>query len=470
MQDHPPLRRTRHEQAEIAAVRALSTFNEAREAFGDAGEDPADFARVIAGIVVECDHLRLDEIPINQAVRIGVGVERLRAEGVGLDHLLEVSMAAGSGAARLLDTERAEGLARALVLVVTRAYLDAEASENRDQQKVLRSLVAISRAVNRSLDPAQVAEAGLSETLRAMSLDAGGIWLGTGESLSLVKTHGIPEAVRERLLRLDVAKAEPFRRAISTGAAVEHEVPGGDAVLSAYRSALVVPLVGSHGGLGVLAVGSRRERRFDESEVDFVTSVADHLAVALDHAFEHLREAHTDYLTGLANRSEFESALRRELAGSHRHRRPLSLMLMDLDDLKQLNDGFGHHAGDQAIRAVANVIRKAVRTTDISARLGGDEFAIGMPEAGLSQAREVAFRIHDALRAERLEAAPSVTLELSFGVVEWVPGQDYERLFEAADRLLYEDKGRHQAHRPGGAGTLGPSTPSSDPTSSPATH
>jgi diguanylate cyclase (GGDEF)-like protein len=454
------------ERAENAASRAIARLADVREAFADAGEDPGEFARMIARVVVECDRDGLDEIPLGQALRAGVAVERLRAEGVSLDQLLELAMASLAGAGRLLQGERAGRLGQALVLVVTRSYLDAEASENREQQKVLRSLVSISRAVNRTLDPVQVAEAGLSETLRAMGLDSGGIWLGTGESLSLVHSHGVSEPVREHLLRLDIAAGAAVQRALATASAVQVQLPRSEAALTAYRNALLIPLVGARGSLGLLAVGSRRQRRFEETEVDFVTSVADHLAAALEHALEHRREAHTDYLTGLANRSEFETAVRRELAAVHRHRRHLSLMLIDLDDLKRLNDGFGHHAGDEAIRAVARVIRKAVRTSDISARLGGDEFGIAMPEAGLAQAREVAARIHEALAAERLEAAPSVSLELSFGVVDWQREQDYDGLFEAADALLYQDKRRHQARR---ARETGASNASSDPTSSPAT-
>ncbi|HVD00351.1 MAG TPA: GGDEF domain-containing protein [Candidatus Dormibacteraeota bacterium] len=453
------------QRAESDAVDAIAQLTEAREAFGEAGEDPTEFARTLARIVVECDRAGLDEIPIAQALRAGVAVERLRAEGIGLDHLLELTMISVSVVGRRLDG--GEALGRALVLVVTRSYLDAEASENRAQQKALRSLVGISRAVNRTLDPELVAEAGLNETLRAMGLDSGGIWLGSGENLSLVHAHGISEEVRARLLRLDITASPAVQRAAATAAAVRLDVPASDVAFDAYRSALLVPLLGARGNLGILAVGSKRKRRFEESEIDFVTSVSDHLAAALDHALEHRREAHTDYLTGLANRSEFESAVGRELAGARRHRRPLSLMLMDLDDLKKLNDGFGHHAGDEAIRAVAGVIRKAVRTSDISARLGGDEFGIAMPAAGRAQAREVAARIEAGLRAERLEAAPTVGLELSFGVVEWQPGQRQDELFAAGDVLLYRDKRRHQARR---ARETGASKASSDPTSSPATR
>jgi diguanylate cyclase (GGDEF)-like protein len=220
-------------------------------------------------------------------------------------------------------------------------------------------------------------------------------------------------------------------------------------------------------------VGSRRQRSFDESEVGFVNVVADHLAAALDHAFEHRREAHTDYLTGLANRAEFESSVRRELAAAHRRGRTLSLMAMDLDQLKKINDTQGHHAGDDAIRAVAAVIRKAVRTSDISSRLGGDEFGVAMPDAGLAQAGEVVARIQGMLREHNALTRQPIDLELSFGLAEWQPGQNYDTLFQIADRNLYRDKRRHNARRAraaGAAGRLGGSKPSSPSSSLPATH
>ena len=234
----------------------------------------------------------------------------------------------------------------------------------------------------------------------------------------------------------------------------------------------MVPLRGSHGQVGLLAVASRRERIFDEAEISFVSAISDHLASALDHAFEHRREAHTDYLTGLANRSEFETSVRRELAAVNRHGRPLSLMLMDLDELKKINDRFGHHAGDEAILLVAQVIRKAVRTSDISARLGGDEFGIAMPDADLGHAGEVVTRIQGALREQNLSGATPHNLELSFGLAEWQPGQEYAELFEVADRNLYRDKRRHVARRARQValdGKLEESKAPSPSTSSPAT-
>ena len=441
--------RTELERADLAAVQALDRLAATCLSFSNHGEDPNGFARMLARIVVESDRHGLDEIPIEQALRAGAAAERLRGEGLGLDILLELSMAIVSAVARALGRERISNLGRALVLVLTRSYLDAEVAEHQEQKQELRALISISRAVNRTLDPVQVAEAGLRETLRAMRLDAGGIWLsqGGGDALLLVHTVGVTEAINDRVRGIDISGFDHVKQAIAARTAVQFNVEVEDPLLGAYRSALLLPLRGAHGTVGLLAVGSRRERIFDEAEIGFVSAISDHLASALDHAFEHRREAHTDYLTGLANRSEFETSVRRELAAVNRHGRPLSLMLMDLDELKKINDRFGHHAGDEAILVVAHVIRKAVRTSDISARLGGDEFGIAMPEAGLGHAGEVVARIQDALREQNLSGATPHNLEASFGLSEWQAGQDYSDLFEVADRNLYRDKRRHVARR-----------------------
>jgi diguanylate cyclase (GGDEF)-like protein len=467
--------RTELERADLAAVQALERMDDTCLSFANHGEDPKGFARMLARIVIDSDRHGLDEIPIEQTLRAGVAAERLRAEGLGLDILLELSMAVVAAVARTLGRERISDLGRALVLVLTRSYLDAEVAEHQEQKQELRALISISRAVNRTLDPVQVAEAGLRETLRAMRLDAGGIWLsqGSGDALLLVHTVGVSEAINDRVRGIDVRDFDQVKQAIRAHTAVQFSVEVDDPLLAAYHSALLVPLRGSHGQVGLLAVASRRERIFDEAEIGFVTAISDHLASALDHAFEHRREAHTDYLTGLANRSEFETSVRRELAGVNRHGRPLSLMLMDLDELKKINDRFGHHAGDEAILLVAQVIRKAVRTSDISARLGGDEFGIAMPDAGLGHAGEVVTRVQGALRDQNLSGATPHNLELSFGLAEWQPGQEYGELFEVADRNLYRDKRRHVARRARQVvldGKLEASKASSAPTSSTATH
>jgi diguanylate cyclase (GGDEF)-like protein len=451
------MNRTELERAELVAARELDRvlLPTGRELAGPQDE-PEAYVKLLARVLVESNQRGAAEVPIDLALPLGVAVDRMRDAGLGLDQLLELSLAVIAAVGDELQLPGVRRLGRTLVLVLVRAFLDAELADHEEQQQELRSLIGITRAINRTLDPIQVAETGMRETVRAMRVDLGAIWLAPGGTGSLVLAHsiGMPDPVKENLRSIENMGTQGVAAAL-----------GG--------SALVVPLRDRRGQVGLLAVGSRRQRSFDESEVGFVNVVADHLAAALDHAFEHRREAHTDYLTGLANRAEFESSVRRELAAAHRRGRTLSLMAMDLDQLKKINDTQGHHAGDDAIRAVAAVIRKAVRTSDISSRLGGDEFGVAMPDAGLAQAGEVVARIQGMLREHNALTRQPIELELSFGLAEWQPGQNYDTLFQIADRNLYRDKRRHNARRAraaGAAGRLGGSKPSSPSSSLPATH
>lgn len=182
-------------------------------------------------------------------------------------------------------------------------------------------------------------------------------------------------------------------------------------------------------------------------------------------AYQRRQEAMTDYLTGLANRAAFDSAMQRELARARRHGRALSLLLLDIDDLKGTNDRYLHHTGDEAIRAVAQIVARAVRASDICARLGGDEFGVAMPEAGVGKGQEVVARVRAALAAFNREHRLPQPLELSIGLAEWDGDQSYAELFDAADKRLYTEKRRHKraSGKLGGSQTSGPSPSNSSP-------
>src|SRR3989475_7688384 len=123
-----------------------------------------------------------------------------------------------------------------------------------------------------------------------------------------------------------------------------------------------------------MTVATRLPRTFESSDLEYVAAVADQIAVALDRARQHTKEARTDYLTGLANRPEFERAIDRAVASAGRHKRRLALMMIALDNPTEINDTSGHPAGDEAIRVLAPELQRPVRATDTCRRLGGDDF------------------------------------------------------------------------------------------------
>jgi diguanylate cyclase (GGDEF)-like protein len=152
----------------------------------------------------------------------------------------------------------------------------------------------------------------------------------------------------------------------------------------------------------------------------------------------------TDALTGLSNRRHFFPALEQELRRHRRYAHSLSVVIVDIDHFKQINDTHGHPTGDRAICAVGDVCRRLARETDLIARLGGEEFAILMPETDAANASEFAERVRGAVEATRLMSLQGVAFQLtvSIGVAELPAGAPGSgNLIDLADSALYQAKG-----------------------------
>jgi diguanylate cyclase (GGDEF)-like protein len=144
-------------------------------------------------------------------------------------------------------------------------------------------------------------------------------------------------------------------------------------------------------------------------------------------------------MTGLANRRRFERQLERDVGRVERFSHPFSLLMIDIDSFKNLNDTFGHDAGDDAIRRIGRVLREGTRGIDLAARIGGEEFAVLLVDTGREVGMEVAERLRTAIKALELPRAGHITA--SFGVAE-CPGdaQTAAEILKAADVALYEAK------------------------------
>lgn len=149
--------------------------------------------------------------------------------------------------------------------------------------------------------------------------------------------------------------------------------------------------------------------------------------------------AFTDHLTGLANRRRFERQLEREVGRVLRFERPFTLLMIDIDNFKNLNDTFGHDAGDDAIRRISRVLREGTRGIDLAARIGGEEFAVLLVETSQAAGMEVAERLRVAIRD--LEIPSGARITASFGVAECpTDAQTASGILKAADVALYEAK------------------------------
>lgn len=179
----------------------------------------------------------------------------------------------------------------------------------------------------------------------------------------------------------------------------------------------------------------------DDPSKDEIRSLLGHLTSSL-HAFRNWTIAVTDELSGLASRRYFETRLAEEWARRERYGGSLAVASFDLDRFKDLNDSFGHAAGDTAIRRFGEVVRDAIRSTDIGCRYGGEEFAILFPETPGPAARAVAERIRCAIAEERFHfAARPFGVTVSAGVAEAERARDRKQLLFHADQALYAAKG-----------------------------
>lgn len=214
-----------------------------------------------------------------------------------------------------------------------------------------------------------------------------------------------------------------------------------DELLPDSRNVVLVPLSTDDGPLGVLAVerGGRRGARVPSSLVDLLGQFA--ALAALAHRNRGLveqmrRMAALDGLTGLANRRAFDEALRAEVNRSGRTGEPLSLVLLDVDHFKAVNDTYGHQAGDDVLRRVGQALRGG-RTTDLPARYGGEEFAVLLPGCGAADALVVADRLREAIG--RAGTRPPVTASAGVATLD-SPTVGAPRLVALADAALYEAK------------------------------
>lgn len=322
-----------------------------------------------------------------------------------------------------------------------RGYLDYTEARHHARQSELHGLYHIASALGRSLDVTEIAEVGLRETLEVLRLQAGAVWVREGARLKLAKTLGMQPGEEEEFTESGRSRLVQVVE-IASGPA-ESRVDRITGEWSAIRAELRTKGV----LLGAMTVATRLPRTFESSDLAFVAAVADQIAVALDRAREHAREARTDYLTGLANRPEFERAIDRAVAAAQRHKRRLALMMIDLDNLKDINDTHGHHVGDEAIRVLAQELQRAVRATDTCGRLGGDEFGVAMPEADERHASEVAARVRQSLKELNHTGKSPVPVEFSIGITSWRPGMDWQAMYLVADKALYIDKRRRHAGR-----------------------
>ena len=209
--------------------------------------------------------------------------------------------------------------------------------------------------------------------------------------------------------------------------------------------AVVAPLDFGEGDAGLLILGRRMtDAPYEPHDLALLRALADSSAIALRNAelLDRLRaQATIDPLTGCHNRRGFDEILTMEVARAKRYTRPLSLVLLDIDHFKRINDDFGHEVGDNALQRIGRAVRHTFRNTDSACRYGGEEFALIFPETPKDEGAKLAERLR--MLVESLPPNPEVprSLTASFGVACFPDdAESIPDLIRAADRALYQAK------------------------------
>ena len=319
----------------------------------------------------------------------------------------------------------------------------------------LRQLVEMSSDLSASLDPRQVANLIAKHLAGAMSVDECAIsyWDRLGGRV-LTLGYYPPARLDELETYFEIAGFPETVRVLETQATVvvDSEDPAADPAESRLlqregnRMLAMLPLVVKGQSIGLVELMSKSALRFDEDRLELARTMANEAAMALENArlYDETRKlADRDPLTGFYNHRYLHERLGEEVVRAQRSRKPLSVLMLDVDDFKLVNDTFGHLFGDRVLAWIAEQIRLTLRGPDVPARYGGDEFAIILPETDKASARRAAERIVETFQQQPFEseARGSVPVAVSIGVATHpTDGRTAPDLIAAADRGLYRVK------------------------------
>jgi diguanylate cyclase (GGDEF)-like protein len=320
-----------------------------------------------------------------------------------------------------------------LVVALTTGYMTRELERERrsavDRAAQADSLRELSMNLVSDTDIKDVFEVLIGNAVNMTSAERGRLILSSQEGFTVVasanrlgNTTPAPEG--------ETIDEHQLRQAATTG----------EAVLDGDRRGLVIPIA-SGDGVTAIAVLNQSKGIFSNQDLYAVAALSGSATVPLANALRYQRsrqEATTDALTGLANAGEFHRRLESAFARPDRRETPLSLVLVDFDHFKSVNDELGHQHGDLVLQMGARIVRDAARAQDLVARYGGDELAVLVADTNGTGAQRLAYRIVDAVHAAAVSTTPGEHLTFSVGVASY-PEDAFtaSELIEAADQALY---------------------------------
>jgi diguanylate cyclase (GGDEF)-like protein len=320
-----------------------------------------------------------------------------------------------------------------------------------ERERLQESIRRVGQSVAAGLDRVGVLEIVVQTAVEGVSAAAGRATMrGPDDRLQEVARTGEPESFRRALHAAEAA-------VIDAGQVAEIQVGG--------ASALAAPLGANETGdqvIGIVSV-ARGDHAFTATERELFAYLTNQASVSVENVDLHetvQRQAVTDELTGLFNHRRFQEVMSVEVERARRYGHEMGLIMLDIDNFKQVNDTYGHLQGDLVLREVARVLRQSSREIDEPARYGGEEMAVALPQTDLEGAYQFAERVRRSVEELRLplpSGEGTLKVTASFGVASLATADhaDKDALVAAADGALYEAKraGKNRTVRANGQGT-----------------
>jgi diguanylate cyclase (GGDEF)-like protein len=318
-----------------------------------------------------------------------------------------------------------------------------------ERERLQGSIRRVGQSVAAGLDRVGVLEIVVQTAVEGVDAAAGRATMrGPDDRLQEVARSGEPESFRRALHAAEAA-------VIDAGQVAEIQVGG--------ASALAAPLGATEGGdqvIGIVSV-ARGDHAFTAAERELFAYLTNQASVSVENVDLHetvQRQAVTDELTGLFNHRRFQEVMSVEVERARRYGQEMGLIMLDIDNFKQVNDTYGHLQGDLVLQEVARVLRQSSREIDEPARYGGEEMAVALPQTDLEGAYQFAERVRHAVEEIELllpSGNGSLRVTASFGVASLATAHhaDKDALVAAADAALYEAKraGKNRTVRANGA-------------------
>jgi diguanylate cyclase (GGDEF)-like protein len=323
----------------------------------------------------------------------------------------------------------------------------------RRNRKSAHALVRLAYALGQHLDEARLSQTLVDEARHALGSEHAVLFQIDPISMTVTDVHGssVPEPVSHVLERLPGTKLD----------ALPSEIIGGDPMVVTHsendstlinvvlrygvKSYVAVPVMARGSLVGVLACWeTSHHRAYSDQDLALARALAGQASAAIENArlYERtLEAARCDHLTGLANRRAFRERLETEVERARRYGRELSLIVIDCDKFKRINDTLGHQAGDRVLERIGEMLLRNRRLEDGAFRIGGDEFALLLPETSAEGASTLAERLRRTLERAALGTNREAPLTASLGVSAYgTRALNADDLFESADGALYEVK------------------------------